>query len=225
MVVFPSRIAFASFLQYAPRGTSSASATSRHVTYKLKQDGFIRITQGGTLSPVRVIDYAARRLSEELPNFPFLANYFNASVTLVPVPRSTPLYPGALWVPERLCEAIRARGLAANVLSCATRTTPVRRSAMAGPGQRPGPQDHYDSLEVNTQGLPVPPQAITIVDDVITRGSTFLGLSKRLEEAFPGVEIRCFALVRTISSGDISAMKDPVQGTISFQGGTLSRHP
>jgi hypothetical protein len=184
MVVFPSRIAFASFLQYAPCGTSTASATSRHVTYKLKQDGFIRVTQAGTLSAVRVIDYVARRLSEELPNFPFLADYFNASVTLVPVPRSTPLYPGALWVPEWLCEAIRARGLAANVLSCATRTTPVRWSAMAGPGQRPGPQDHYDSLEVNTQGLSAPPQAITSSMTSSREARRFLAFQRGLKRRF-----------------------------------------
>jgi len=37
---------------------------------------------------------------------------------------------------------------------------------------------------------------ITLIDDVITRDSTMVGMYGRLAEAFPDSEIRCFALVR-----------------------------
>jgi hypothetical protein len=34
----------------------------------------------------------------------------NAEVTLVPAPKSTPLVQNALWVPKRLCDALRGPG-------------------------------------------------------------------------------------------------------------------
>jgi hypothetical protein len=225
MAVFPSRIEFAAFLQYAPRGSSTISAASRDVAYKVKQDGFIRVPQqrGGTTS-VRVIDYAAKRLAEEIPRHPFLGDYFNPSVSLVPVPRSSPQKPGSLWPTLRICEEILAQGLSANVLSCLKRTQPVQKSATAGPGQRPDPEAHYNSAQVVMPGFHLSPKAITLVDDVVTRGSTFVGLAKRLEEAFPGVEIRCFALIRTISGGEVPTILDPVKGTVTYSGGQLNRH-
>ena len=192
------------------------SRQSRDVTYLVKQDGFIN-------KQAPVIEYAAKRLSEEIPHFPFLVDYLNPSVTLVPAPRSSPLVPNALWVPKRICDALGALGLVKNVFPCVTRTKPVQKSASAGAGQRPSPQEHYDSLEV-TPGL-FTPTAITVVDDVITRGSTFLAILKRLEESFPWVPIRCFALVRTISPGEVSTILDPVEGTITTTGGQLHRHP
>ena len=160
-----------------------------------------------------------------MPNFPFLADYFNAEVTLVPAPKSTPLVQNALWVPRRICDALRAQGLAANVLPCLVRAKPVQKSATAGPGQRPDPEAHYDSTSITSQGGLFTPKAISIVDDVITRGSTFFGLLKRLEEAFPGVPIRCFAVVRTISPGEVSTILDPIEGTVTNQAGQLHRHP
>jgi hypothetical protein len=63
------------------------------------------------------------------------------------------------------------------------------------------------------------------VDDVVTRGASFVGLVPRLQEAFPGIEIRCFALVRTISTGEIDRILDPVEGVISYDGSEFRRHP
>ena len=116
MVAFPSKIDFASFLQYAPRGASPVSQASKDVVLKLKQDGFIQLSQAGATGPVRIIDYAARRVREELPQLPLPRRLLQPEVTLVPAPKSTPLCQNALWVPRRLCEALKAQGLAANVL-------------------------------------------------------------------------------------------------------------
>lgn len=217
MVVFPSKIEFAAFLQYASHGQSEDSAKAKKVLLAVKRDGFV--------DSVRIIEHSAKRLAEELPKHPFLSDYFNDSVTLVPAPRSAPLVQNALWPALRICQTIRAKGLAANLLPCVERTRPVQKAATAGPGQRPNPDEHYDSTKVSRPPLLPSPTAITLVDDVITRGSSFMGLMKRLEEAFPGVPVRCFALIRTISSGDVPAILDPVQGTISFTSGQLSRHP
>jgi hypothetical protein len=190
---------------------------SRDVTYKIKQDGFV----GG----LRIIDFSAERLAQEIASHPFLNDYLNPSVTLVPVPRSSPLIaPGALWPSLRVCQAILAQGLAANVVPWLERTYAVQKSSTARAGQRPGPEEHYDSVRVARKKRRAP-GTITLVDDVVTRGSRFVGLVPRLQEAFPGTEIRCFALVRTISAGEIDRILDPVEGTISYDGSGFRRHP
>jgi hypothetical protein len=187
------------------------------VTYKVKQDGYV--------GRFRIIDFSAERLSQEIAAYPFLSDYFNNSVTLVPVPRSSPLVnPSALWPPLRLCQALHAQGLAAGIMPCLERMHSVRKSATAPAGGRPGPAEHYGSVRLVRKPR-FTPQAITLVDDVITRGSSFVGLVPRLQDAFPGIVIGCFALVRTISGGDIDRILDPVEGIITYNGTDLHRHP
>lgn len=217
MAKFRSSLTFAALLQYAPRGRSDSSLHSRDVTYKIKQDGYI--------GRFRIIDFSAERLAQEIAAHPFLGDYFNSSVSLVPVPRSSPLVrPDALWPSLRICQAILARGLGADIIPCIERTRAVRKSSTAAAGQRPGPAEHYGSVRVVRKKRQAP-KGITLVDDVITRGSSFVGLVARLEEAFPGVEIRCFALVRTRSAGEIDRLLDPVEGTITYDGAGFHRHP
>jgi hypothetical protein len=50
---------------------------------------------------------------------------------------------------------------------------------------------------------------MTLVDDVITRGSTFMGMVPRLQAAYPEVTIVCFALVRTVSMGEVETDSGP----------------
>ncbi len=146
-------------------------------------------------------------------------------MTLVPVPRSSPLVqPGALWPSLRICQAVLAHGLGANIIPCLERADAVQKSSTAPAGQRPGPFEHYGSVRMVRKRRRVP-RAITLIDDVITRGSSFVGLVPHLQEAFPGIEIRCFALVRTISGGEIDRILDPVEGTIDYDGARFGRHP
>ena len=107
----PSRLPYAAFLQYSPRGTTPTSVQSKNVTLAIKRDGFIR--------GFRVIDFAARRIREEQANYPFLSTYLNASVTLVPAPRAKPLSdPKALWPALRICQSLKSEGCAGSVLPC-----------------------------------------------------------------------------------------------------------
>ena len=217
MANFPSRLAFAALLQYAPRGRSQPSLRSRDVTYKIKQDGFV--------SGFQIIDFSAQRLAGEIARHSFLADYSNPRATLVPVSRSSPLVdPNSLWPSLRICRALLAQSLAAKVSPCLERMHAVQKSSTARAGRRPGPNDHYDSVRVAWKKRRAP-SSITLVDDVVTRGSTFVGLVPRLQEAFPGVEIRCFALVRTISTGEVDRILDPALGMIAYDGLELRRHP
>ena len=217
MPTYPSELNFAALLQYAPRGETAISRVSRDMTYKIKTDGYIGRT--------RVIAHAARRLAEQRRGSAFLSDYFGAEATVAPAPRSSPRRPGDLWPAARICEALLAEGLCRQVWRGLERTQVTPRAALAARGQRPNPPDHYASVRMSAAPLVGPVQSITLVDDVITRGSTFVGLVARLQEAYPALSIRCFALVRTISSGDIDAILDPVEGVISYLGGRLSRQP
>jgi hypothetical protein len=218
MATFPSRLPYAAFLQYSPRGSQPTSVLSKDVTLAIKRDGYLR--------GLRMIEFAAKRIREEQGNYPVLGSYFGPSVTLVPAPRSSPLSdPRALWPALRICQSLKAEGCAENVLPCLKRVKPTTKSATAGSGNRPDPAAHYESFEVEKQGTLVPPTSITIVDDVITRGSTFLAMYQRLSEAFPKAEIRCFAVVRTMSGVEVDPILSPVEGTISFDGTNLQRRP
>ena len=120
-----------------------------------------------------------------------------------------------------MCDA----GLADDYASIVRRVKPVQKSSHASRGGRPDPEDHYESVEVTTANL-ISPDIITLVDDVITRGSTLMGVHERVRAAYPNATIHCFALVRTISGDDIDTILDPVEGTISYgHDGVLRRRP
>lgn len=213
----PSEIPFVSFLRYSPRGTSPASKLSQAVMRGIKNDGALP-------SGARAIEFAARRLREELPNYPVLTPCFGPHTWLVPVPRSAPLVQGGLWPSRRLCDAIHKEGLVAGVLPAITRASAVVKSATAAAGQRPDPQKHYDSLAV-APNVNLLVGSLTIVDDVVTRGATFLACYARLRGVYPETPIHCFAMIRTMSGVEVDSVLDPVAGVISSKNGFLHREP
>ena len=221
MVQFHSKLPFASFLQYRPKSNDAIAVQSQQVTYALKQDKFISI--GG--KSVRVIPYVAERIKAAMDDFPFLKDYFGPSVVLVPAPRSSPLKAGALWPAFRICEALVEVGLGERVETCLERTKGVVKAATAARGERPGPPEHFDSISVQRQQSLQAVKSVTIVDDVITRGATFVGVMPHLETVFSAAPIRCFAVVRTMSYGEIQQLRDPVVGVITYEQGNLHRQP
>jgi predicted amidophosphoribosyltransferase len=193
------------------------SQASRTVTYKVKNDGFIGST--------RVIAHAARRVAEHLGAYLFLQACFGLDVTLVPIPRSSPRRAGFLWPAERICACLLAEGLGRDILRCLARTQPVQQASSAAAGQRPNPPDHYASITVRAPQSRAYPSRITLVDDVITRGSSFVGIVPRIQEVYPDATVQCFALVRTISSGDVDVIFAPTAGIITYRNGLLMRQP
>jgi len=64
------------------------------------------------------------------------------------------------------------------------------------------------------------------VDDVITKGRTLLAAAIRVREAFPGAQVRAFALVRTMGLvPDIGRLLAPCKGVISWVGNDAHRDP
>ena len=104
------------------------------------------------------------------------------------------------------------------------RVNPLPKSSQVAAQNRPKASMHYDSMNVGD--LLFKPREIVLVDDVITRGATALGAASRLEEAFPSVKIRVFAVMRTISNPDeFSSIIDPRVGKIVLRGEDTYRRP
>jgi hypothetical protein len=160
-------------------------------------------------------------------------------VILVPVPGSAPAQ-GALWVGERLAWCLKEVGLAAQVWPVLRRRHAVRKSAFAPAGERPTVLQHYASLAVERAPFDRPvirrggllwerdgqPLRLTLVDDVITRGRTLLAAAGRLRAAFPGAQIRAFALLRTLAPGErLCQLLDPCEGEVRWVAGDARRVP
>ena len=96
------------------------------------------------------------------------------------------------------------------------RIKPVPRSSMVPPELRPRPTDHYESIKVEKYKLSA--QKLLLVDDIIIRGHTFLGVAWRFQEAFPDAEIKAFATMRTVSNeSEFKGLIDPVRGQITYR--------
>lgn len=155
------------------------------------------------------------------------AAVFGNRVVLVPVPGSAPRRRGH-WVAERLAWCLRELGLAMDLWPVLRRGYAVRKSAVAASGERPSVLEHHASFVVESAARQ-PGGAglrLTLVDDVVTRGRTLLAAAGRLHEAFPGAEIRAFALLRTLSRDEtLCRVLDPCEGEVRWLSGDARRSP
>lgn len=164
------------------------------------------------------------------------AAFFGDRTVLVPVPGSAPV-PRRHWVGERLAWCLREFGLATGVWPVLRRDHVVRKSALAGVGQRPSVLEHYASFAVERSSWGRAPGErcglasetglrLTLVDDVITRGRTLLAAAGRLREAFPAAQIRAFALLRTLDRDEtLYRLLDPQEGEVRWVSGDARRNP
>ena len=212
---FPRSLEFGSHFVYPRPARSDAEQNAKAFLLRVKQD---------FISPVppheHLLDRAVERIHGAWLGGAHQA-LFGPDVTLIPMPGAGRQKPHTISSPRTICDRLVSLGMAARVFSCIERLTAVQKSAFAGPGERPGPQDHYDSMRV-VRGVEDFTE-IVIVDDIVTRGSTFLGAAARLLEVFPNARIRAFAVARTARmTGGIEA---PCAGTITINGGQPRRDP
>ena len=205
---------FGSLLCYSPLESSEPSAeiqNANDVMYALKNDSSIEDP------PIQTSDWIATTVQENMTNLPF-SGFFQPNTILVPVPKSTLAQPGSLWVPERIASALVKKGIGKQAVACLARVTPIRKAAWSGASNRPRPSEQYQTMGVQGSISELKPKEIVLVDDIVTRGATFLGAANRLVEAFPEARIRAFAAMRTISnSSEFEALYEPVSGTITYR--------
>lgn len=215
--MFPSKLAFASFLSYAPRGDTAEQRESREWVNNLKNDRLVGLNHlpMSTLIPRRIV---------ENPGGVDWNDYFKGKAVLVPIPRHGLIEKDTLWVPKRLALELVNHGLGGEVAELLVRVKAVQKSSIAQGKDRPTPTIHYESLKVSSSLFP--PEIIILVDDVVTRGSSFLAGAARIQEAFPNAKITAFAAMRTVSDPtQFVAIHDPRIGLITMNSGSPHREP
>lgn len=133
---------------------------------------------------------------------------------MVPVPKSSLISKGDLWVPYNLAEALAECGLGVGVVPCLKRGKAVQKAALSSSDKRPRAADHRRTIVVESVEAP---DKVVLVDDVVTTGATLIGAAQRLRSAFPDVEITAFAAMRTESFGGFKKTKDPKVETITLR--------
>lgn len=197
-----SSLRYASFCNYSPYGQSDLSKQSRTIRDKAK---------AGKINFEKVIPYLQKPSAEVI--LPFLDN----SVTFVPVPRSHPVKEGSLWPSLVIAQELHRFGYGSGIETLLNRTSIIRKSATAGRGNRPTVKEHYATLAVEVERDLFKPTKITLIDDVITKGSTILACANHLQEQFPDAEIQAFAFIRTQGLiEDIALLVDPSTGIIPY---------
>ena len=234
-------VSFASCYAYAPFGDGPLCEAARAMCARLKEADAHWLAR-----------FAVQVWRENTANGHFAA-LFGRDVILVPVPGSRPRT-CAPWVGERLAWCLKDLDLACAVRPCLRRRHPVRKSAFAAAGERPSVLEHYASFAVERKEASLgglakgrqmrPPDGsfhgldgrrfrdagsaprLVLIDDVVTRGRTVLAAAVRLREAFPGCEIRAFALMRTLGRGELPWRNpDPCEGEVRWLEGDARRIP
>lgn len=205
---------YGALLSYASHSHSDKTKQSRTLMRILKNDGFVQDP------PILMSQWIAQEIQRKKSTLEF-GSFFHPNTILVPIPKSSLMIQGTLWVPDRLATALVNCDLG-KVAQLLKRVKPVPKAALSIPKDRPLPDEHKQSMGV--QKPLSQPSEILLVDDIITRGSTLFGAASLLADVFPGTRIRAFAAMRTITNeNDFKKQYYPVVGTISLrpEGDTL----
>ena len=207
-----AELEFASCYVYSPAGSGKQCERSRLLRELLKE--------GNT----RFLRHYAERVRMQIAESPQLAGFLSPADVLVPVPGSAPRRDRSRYASSRLAEALLHQGIGHDTWNGLKRTCRVKKSSTAPPSHRPSVALHYDSFSI--EALPCDSASLVLVDDVITKGRTLLAAAARLHEAFPAVNIRAFALLRTMGFlPEVRQLLDPCKGLISWTGLDARRSP
>jgi hypothetical protein len=205
------RVAFASCYVYSPAGDGAICARSRLLRDLLKE------------GDLRFMNKYAVRVRQQTEPSGLLAGFFLSGDVLVPVPRCAPKA-GGTWAAAVLAQALVEQGLGSATWTGLQRVRAVRKSATAAKGRRPSVARHYDSFQLKPCTLR--PPGVVLIDDVVTRGRTFLAAASRVREALPNAQIRAFALLRTLGLiPSITRLLEPCRGEIHWRVGDAQRIP
>ena len=193
------KIHFGAYLTYSPKGETEIEKQSREFCFRVKRTN------------EEAISKAIARLEEErLPTF---ERFINEQTVLVPVPRSRASAKDQAWPAKAITDELVSQGLASQSELFLQRTRSVKKSANPRTAKRPDPKEHYESISCEKSRSE--PDSITLIDDVFTRGSTFLGAAAAVRDVFPRTAIAAFALIWTHEQNrKPSAIRMPIKGKI-----------
>ena len=214
-----STLEFGSLMSYAPWGNLEIHMKSKTMKTILKNDLFV----DSKSDKVLMSDFVADEIKRNMQSLPF-AKFFNLNPILIPVPPSSLLTRDSLWVPQRIAKALVRRGLGKSVAECVKLVKPLRKSSKSSPENRPKPSEHYNSVEV--EQILSKPVEILLVDDIVTRGATLIGVANKLADVFPNASIRGFAAMRTMTPpSKFVKINDPCIGQIELIDDDAYRDP
>jgi predicted amidophosphoribosyltransferase len=205
------RLTYASCYVYSPAGEGAICERSRLLRALLKEgDAHF------------MVKYAVR-VQQQAEQCSQLAGFFRDTDVLVPVPRSSTKARGT-WVAADLARALVDEGLGTMAWPGLRRVLAVPKSATAARGARPTVSRHYESFLLERP--PSDPATVMLIDDVVTKGRTFLAAAARVREAFPHAQIRAFALLRTAGLiAGVDRLLEPCKGEIRWRAGDARRIP
>lgn len=200
--ILRSELEFGSYLTYCPHGSSFEA---------MKSLTFVRDhLKTGRLATLSAVIKAMVRARPQLP----FADFFANDTVLVPVPGHAVSSKDSFSVTRLICGIMHFEGLCKDVADCLRRTQKVAPGYKVASKDRPTPEQHYATMAVET--LLPSSDHLVLVDDVVTRGATFIAAASLLSEVYPRAAIQAFALVRTQSTAAIfSSMSEAVRGTIT----------
>ena len=143
------RLDYASFFAYTPILKFDDAKHAKDATMALKRE---EARPNGICQSQHLVSL----MSQKLENYNF--DFFKNKPVLVPVPKSSPIRTGDLWVPQRIAKNMVQEGLGRAVQPCLKRCTAVLKSAYSHPSDRPDARKHYNSFSV---------EALTDVDDLV----------------------------------------------------------
>jgi hypothetical protein len=160
------------------------------------------------------------RTLEAMQSVGELSDFLGKDTTLVPVPRSAPRKGNdSHWPGLRVARELEARGLCREVSILLERTQRIRKSAyLSSAGDRPSPEEHIETMAVDRSLASLSTTHVTLVDDIVTRGSQLIGAASLIVAAFPNVEVRVLAALMARSGEEVANIYDPVCGTIANGG-------
>ena len=199
---FLSKLFVGSVLIYPSKDSSPLGVKARSfIRYNIKQDRKFQ-TQETLLD---AIQYLATITAERLKGSP-IDELLSLGGILVPVPRHSPLWKGALWPAHRIAEELLRVGIGERLALCLERKKSLPQASSGPAEKRPTVSEHYDSIHV-TPSLESP-KRIVLIDDVVTKGATLIACATRLKEAFPSAEIVAFSVARVNWDARLATLKE-----------------
>jgi len=204
-------IKYASLLSYCPRDPSKKGEIARKVMISIKKE----LPMNSKFGVLFASEFVAKTLKKIIKKDKDFKDFLGENPVLIPVPRHAPIKKDSLWPSFQIAKAMEKEGIG-TVRPILERIEAVPRSSTSSPESRPSPTIHYKSMAIKK--IQTISRDVILVDDLVTRGHTFIASVWHVCEAFPDVEVRAFAAMRTVSNRlEFKELFDPVIGRITYR--------